>query len=113
LRKCLRAGCHGGISPTEVPFPVITPACVKLTQNQPVQDLFVMNEVLCMRTSQNQNEANLGKSLGGLIIFNLKKNQQERGKCKKIWDLIQNIQCKNSKRKKMIKFSRNEKFFPN
>jgi hypothetical protein len=33
LRKCLTAGFHGGTSPTEAPFSVITPACVKLTQN--------------------------------------------------------------------------------
>jgi hypothetical protein len=33
LRKCLTAGSHGGISPTEAPFSVITPAYVKLTQN--------------------------------------------------------------------------------
>jgi hypothetical protein len=26
LRKCLTAGSHGGISPTEAPFSVITPA---------------------------------------------------------------------------------------
>jgi hypothetical protein len=31
LRKCLTAGSHGGISSTEAPFSVITPACVKLT----------------------------------------------------------------------------------
>jgi hypothetical protein len=31
LRKCPTAGSHGGISPTEAPFSVITPACVKLT----------------------------------------------------------------------------------
>jgi hypothetical protein len=37
LRKCPTAGSHGGISPTEAPFSVITPACVKLTQNKPVQ----------------------------------------------------------------------------
>jgi hypothetical protein len=30
-RKCLAAGSHGGISPTEAPFLVIIPACVKLT----------------------------------------------------------------------------------
>jgi hypothetical protein len=30
LRKCSTAGSHGGISPMEVPFSVITPACVKL-----------------------------------------------------------------------------------
>jgi|AATB01.1.fsa_nt_gi hypothetical protein len=30
LRKCLRAGFHGGIFSNEVPFFVITPACVKL-----------------------------------------------------------------------------------
>ena len=29
--KCLTAGSHGGIFSTEAPFPVITPACVKLT----------------------------------------------------------------------------------
>ena len=29
--KCPTAGSHGGISPTEAPFSVITPACVKLT----------------------------------------------------------------------------------
>ena len=32
LRKCLKVGSHGGISSPEVPFSVITPACVKLTQ---------------------------------------------------------------------------------
>jgi hypothetical protein len=37
LRKCLTAGSHGGISSREAPFSVVTPACVKLTQNQPVQ----------------------------------------------------------------------------
>jgi hypothetical protein len=31
LRKCLTAGSHGGTSPTEAPFSVLTPACVKLT----------------------------------------------------------------------------------
>jgi hypothetical protein len=31
LRKCPTAGSHGGTSPTESPFSVITPACVKLT----------------------------------------------------------------------------------
>jgi hypothetical protein len=31
LRKCLTAGSHGAISPTEAPFSVITPASVKLT----------------------------------------------------------------------------------
>jgi hypothetical protein len=31
LRKCPTAGSHGGTSPTEAPFSVITPACVKLT----------------------------------------------------------------------------------
>jgi hypothetical protein len=31
LRKYLTAGSHGGTSPTEAPFSVITPACVKLT----------------------------------------------------------------------------------
>jgi hypothetical protein len=31
LRKCLTDGSHGGISPTEAPFSVITPAYVKLT----------------------------------------------------------------------------------
>jgi hypothetical protein len=31
-RKCPTAGSHGGISPTEVPFSMITPACVMLTQ---------------------------------------------------------------------------------
>jgi hypothetical protein len=31
LRKCPTAGSHGGISPTEAPFSMITPACVKLT----------------------------------------------------------------------------------
>jgi hypothetical protein len=36
LRKCLASGSRGGIFPTEAPFSVITPACVKLTQNQPV-----------------------------------------------------------------------------
>jgi hypothetical protein len=30
LRKCLTAGSHGGFSSREVPFSVITPACVKL-----------------------------------------------------------------------------------
>jgi hypothetical protein len=30
LRKCLAAGSHGGISSTEAPFSVITPARVKL-----------------------------------------------------------------------------------
>ena len=39
MRKCLTAGSHGGISSTEAPFSVITPACVKLTQNQRVQGL--------------------------------------------------------------------------
>jgi hypothetical protein len=33
LRKCPTAGSHGGTSPTEAPFFVLTPACVKLTQN--------------------------------------------------------------------------------
>ena len=33
MRKCLTAGSHGDISPTEAPFSVITPACVNLTQN--------------------------------------------------------------------------------
>jgi hypothetical protein len=33
LRKCLTAGSHGDISPNEAPFSVITPACVKLTEN--------------------------------------------------------------------------------
>jgi hypothetical protein len=37
LRKCLTAGSHGGISPTEAPFSLITPTCVKLTQHCPVQ----------------------------------------------------------------------------
>jgi hypothetical protein len=32
LRKCLTAGSHGCTSPTEAPFSVITPACVKLTR---------------------------------------------------------------------------------
>jgi hypothetical protein len=36
LRKYPTTGSHGGISSTEAPFSVITPACVKLTQNQPV-----------------------------------------------------------------------------
>jgi hypothetical protein len=40
LRKCLAAGSRGDISPTEAPFSVITPACVKLTQNQPVHWTF-------------------------------------------------------------------------
>jgi hypothetical protein len=31
LRKCLTPGSHGGIFPTEAPFPVITPACIELT----------------------------------------------------------------------------------
>jgi hypothetical protein len=31
MRKCLTAGSRGGISPTEAPFSVITPAYVKLT----------------------------------------------------------------------------------
>jgi hypothetical protein len=31
LRKYPTAGSHGGTSPTEAPFSVITPACVKLT----------------------------------------------------------------------------------
>jgi hypothetical protein len=31
LKKCPTAGPHGGTSPTEAPFSVITPACVKLT----------------------------------------------------------------------------------
>jgi hypothetical protein len=31
LRKCPTAGSHGVTSPTEAPFSVITPACVKLT----------------------------------------------------------------------------------
>jgi hypothetical protein len=30
-------GSHGGISSTEAPLSVITPACVKLTQNQPLK----------------------------------------------------------------------------
>jgi hypothetical protein len=30
LRKCPTAGSHGGSSPAEAPFSVITPACVKL-----------------------------------------------------------------------------------
>jgi hypothetical protein len=30
-RKCPTAGSHGGTSPTEAPFSVITLACVKLT----------------------------------------------------------------------------------
>jgi hypothetical protein len=33
LRKCLTVGSHGGISSTEAPLSVITPACVKLTHN--------------------------------------------------------------------------------
>jgi hypothetical protein len=36
IEKCLIAGTHGGISSTEAPFSMINPACVKLTQNQPV-----------------------------------------------------------------------------
>jgi hypothetical protein len=32
-KKCLTVGSHGGISSTEAPFSVITPACVKLTQD--------------------------------------------------------------------------------
>ncbi|XP_052027512.1 zinc finger matrin-type protein 1 isoform X1 [Apodemus sylvaticus] len=40
LRKCPTAGSHGGTSPTEAPFSVITPACVKLTH----------------QTSQNRNQ---------------------------------------------------------
>ena len=32
IRKCLAAGSRGGISPTEAPFSVISPARVKLTQ---------------------------------------------------------------------------------
>jgi hypothetical protein len=31
LRKYPTVGAYGGISPTEAPFSVITPACVKLT----------------------------------------------------------------------------------
>jgi hypothetical protein len=31
LRKCSTAGSHGGISPNEAHFSMITPACVKLT----------------------------------------------------------------------------------
>jgi hypothetical protein len=31
LRKCLTVGSCGGISSTETPFSMITPACVKLT----------------------------------------------------------------------------------
>jgi hypothetical protein len=31
LRKCLAAGSHGGTSPNEAPFSMITPTCVKLT----------------------------------------------------------------------------------
>jgi hypothetical protein len=31
LRKCLTAGSYGDISSREVPFSVITPACVKMT----------------------------------------------------------------------------------
>jgi hypothetical protein len=31
LRKCPTAGSHGGTPPTEIPFSVIIPACVKLT----------------------------------------------------------------------------------
>jgi hypothetical protein len=38
LRKCLTAGSHGGVSPTEATFSMITPACVKITQkNKPLQ----------------------------------------------------------------------------
>jgi hypothetical protein len=59
VRKCPTAGSHGGISPSEAPFSVIIPACVKLTHKTsqysrwgekwlvfklypiPIQDLFV------------------------------------------------------------------------
>jgi hypothetical protein len=34
LRKCLTTGSPGGTSSPEAPFSVITPACVKLTENQ-------------------------------------------------------------------------------
>jgi hypothetical protein len=37
FRKCLTVVSHGDISQPGAPFSVITPACVKLTQNQPVQ----------------------------------------------------------------------------
>jgi hypothetical protein len=33
LRKCVAAGSRGSISQTEASFSVVTPACVKLTQN--------------------------------------------------------------------------------
>jgi hypothetical protein len=45
LRKCLTAGSHGGISSTKAPFSVITPDCVKLKQNQPVQAIRQQKEI--------------------------------------------------------------------
>jgi hypothetical protein len=49
LKKCLTAGSHGGTSPTEAPFSVITPACVKLThKTSQYRDI---SEFLCVGVS--------------------------------------------------------------
>jgi hypothetical protein len=59
----LTAGSHGGISPTEVPFSVITPACVKLTQNQPVHIFFFFFNLYRAMKACNHNS--LGTEVEG------------------------------------------------
>jgi hypothetical protein len=68
LRKCLTAESHGGISPTEAPFSVITPACVKLTHKTSqytIHDLKM--EIETIKKSQRKatlEVENLGKRSG-------------------------------------------------
>jgi hypothetical protein len=45
LGKCPLAGSHGGISSTEAPFSVITPACVKLTQKTSQYKLIALHDM--------------------------------------------------------------------
>jgi hypothetical protein len=46
LRKCPTAGFHGVTSPTEAPFSVITPACVKLTHKTSQYTAFPISVII-------------------------------------------------------------------
>jgi hypothetical protein len=58
LRKCLTAGSHGGISSREVPFSVITPACVKLIHktSQYTPPTHTSNSIVCWNDLQSSRK---------------------------------------------------------